>query len=57
MLWPDRGLTFSFCFNKVCHLKLEIGEDLCLADLCTLKEVFKSFKRKLPKCTVSVRLN
>lgn len=32
MLWPEQGLTFTFCRERVCHLKWATGESLDWAD-------------------------
>lgn len=28
MLWPEQGLTFTFCRKRVCHLKWATGNNL-----------------------------
>lgn len=41
MLWPEQGLTFTFCRKRVCHLKWAIGKSLDWADQCGQRGLLK----------------
>lgn len=53
MLWPEQGLTFTFCRKRVCHLKRAIGNSLKWADHCMsrglLQQVFSNLLKGIKK--------